>query len=104
MTVSVVPVSVAVGATQHITPVDQNGAALPVAQCAYSSPNGIAGGAVPTGTVTVTTDDTGFIFTGVAPGGGYAEITYTTGTLVLVSAGFHVVVTSPTTAVGTTSP
>ena len=104
MTVSVVPVSVAVGATQHITPVDQNGVAIPIAKCAFSSPNGIAGGAVPSGTVSVTTDATGFIFTGLVAGSGYGEIVVTEGTTITVSGGFPVVVPSPVTAVGTTSP
>lgn len=97
-------VSVAVGATQHITPRDENGNALPVAQCTFISPSSIGGGPVPAGTVTITTDATGFIFTGDAPGLGYGMIQYTTGTLVLTSASFQVTCTSPVTAIGTSSP
>lgn len=104
MTVSVVNVVVAPGATEHITVVDQNGNPVAPANCTIV-PEAFGGNSALTSAVaTYAADDTGFVFTGVAPGAGDAYVKVTFGSTSTSSAAFSVTVPSPVTAVGTTSP
>ena len=100
----VAPVSVAIGATQHITPVDQNGNPIAIGMCSFvtSSLNGVP--ALTSAVATYVTDATGFIFTGVGVGVGAGEIKVVDGNDTFFSAQFTVTVPSSITAVGTTSP
>ena len=104
MTVSVVNVVVAPGATQHITPVDQNGVAIPVGECVFSAGDQNDSNPLTAAVATVAADATGFVFTGVAPGSGEGRIKVTEGSTTTYSAAFSITVPSPVTAVGTTSP
>lgn len=95
------PVTLASGGATHLTPVDQNGALIPIAQCTLQN--------LPATIATSAKDATGFVITAVAPGS-YAgvRVQWSDGVNPSVqSAAFSVTVLPPppaVTAVGTTSP
>ena len=103
MTISVQPVTVAPGATQHKTPVDQDGNPIAIANAVVIF-TGVIAPELVSSVATVTYDATGAIFTGVEPGAGNARWQVTEGQAVTYSDDFLVTVTSPVTAVGDTSP
>ena len=96
------PVTVAISATVHITPVDQNGNPIPVGECVLSTV-GVSPPLAST-VATTATDSTGFNFTGVASGSGFETIKCTSGSASVISAPFAVTVPWNVTAVGSTSP
>jgi hypothetical protein len=94
------PVTVAVGATVHLTPVDQNSVPIPISECTIQA-------FVPS-IVTVSYDATGAVLTGVAPGAG-ANAAYWLckapgGSATVSSAPFTITVPWSVTTVGDTSP
>ncbi len=103
MTVNVVsPITIPVGGTAHITPIDQNNMPIPIAQCTL-------GVSLPAPLATWVKDVTGFVLTAVATGS-YAgvKVQWSDGVNPSVqSIAFTVTVLPPppaVTAVGTTSP
>lgn len=105
MTITVQPVNVAVGATVHKTPVDQNGTPIPMSANVTVLPVSVSGyPALPAAIATITYDGTGAIFTGVMAGVGGAQWSVKDGADTILSAGFLVTVPSAVTAVGDTIP
>lgn len=105
MTLSVVnPVTVPVGSTVHLTPVDQNGNPIPIAQCTIVA---APGAPLNPSIFTIAYDSTGANFTGVAPGSIlclWVAQAPNGGTTVVNSANFEVVVPWDVTAVYDTQP
>jgi hypothetical protein len=96
------PVTVGVGATVHLTPVDQNSAPIPISECTIPVSSFVAS------IVTVSYDSTGAILTGVAPGtgatGAFWQCKAPGGSATVNSATFNITVPWSVTAVGDTSP
>jgi hypothetical protein len=94
------PVTIAVGATVHLTPIDQNSVPIPISECTIQ--------AFVASIVTVSYDSTGAILTGVAPGAGASGAYWLCkapgGSATVNSATFTITVPWSVTAVGDTSP